>query len=122
MLILKLNCIMFCPADNCLAIWIPELRTHWKAPILLVGTKADLREDMYSPDNLRKGVAQGDDDITYGEGNTMSRKIKAVGYMECSAMTLEGVNRVFDEAFRQALKIKKKTGKSSGSGLICTVL
>jgi Ras family protein A len=38
----------------------------------------------------------------------MAEKIGAVGYLECSAKTKEGVREVFEHAARAALARKKK--------------
>ena len=38
------------------------------------------------------------------EGISVAKKIKAVQYFECSAKTLQGVENVFDEAVKAALK------------------
>ena len=38
------------------------------------------------------------------EGISLAKKIKAVQYFECSAKILQGVENVFDEAVKAALK------------------
>lgn len=68
--------------------WIPEVRHHCpKVPILLVGTKGDMRAD-----------AEATGLIKHSDGHALAKKIKAVRYMECSALTQEGLKQVFDEA------------------------
>ena len=42
------------------------------------------------------------------EGRNMAEKIGAVGYLECSAKTKEGVREVVEHAARAALARKKK--------------
>ncbi|KAH8831879.1 P-loop containing nucleoside triphosphate hydrolase protein [Flagelloscypha sp. PMI_526] len=71
--------------DRCLA----EIYYHLPSiPILLVGTKLDLVEDEESLDQLRaKHLAPID---------------RLVGYLECSAMTMDGVYEVFAESVRIA--------------------
>jgi cell division control protein 42 len=59
-------------------------------PIILCGTKIDLRNS--NPKSLGQK-----------EGETLATKIKAVKYVECSAMTREGLKDVFDEAILAAL-------------------
>ena len=78
--------------------WYPEVRQHCpNAPIILVGTCLDLRQDSNTIKIMKEhGVAP----ITYSQGLEMAREIGAVEYVECSALTREGLNEVFEEAIR----------------------
>jgi len=77
-------------------------------PIILVGTKLDLREDKETIDKLKEKRLSP---ITYPQGLAMTKDVGAVKYMECSALTQKGLKTVFDEAIRAVLcpvpKIKK---------------
>ena len=42
--------------------------------------------------------------VSMREGISVAKKIKAVQYFECSSKTLQGVENVFDEAVKAALK------------------
>ena len=42
--------------------------------------------------------------VSMRDGISMAKKIKAVQYFECSSKTLQGVENVFDEAVKAALK------------------
>jgi len=80
-----------------------------QVPIILVGTKLDLREDKETIDKLKeKRLAP----ITYPQGLAMAKDVGAVKYLECSALTQKGLKTVFDEAIRAVLcpvpKISRK--------------
>lgn len=67
--------------------WRPELGANGpRAPIVLVGTKADLKA---------KGAAVSD-----GEAKAMANQIGAVAYLECSTSTQQGLKAVFDTALK----------------------
>ncbi|TGZ57878.1 Ras-related protein rac1-like protein [Temnothorax longispinosus] len=87
--------------ENVRAKWYPEVRHHCPAtPIILVGTKLDLREDKETIERLKdKKLAP----ITYPQGLAMAKEIGAVKYLECSALTQKGLKTVFDEAIRAVL-------------------
>lgn len=68
--------------------------------MLLVGTKLDLRDDRGTIESLReKGMLP----ITHPQGQSLSKSIKAVKYLECSALSQKGLKVVFDEAIRAHL-------------------
>lgn len=97
--------------------WYPEIQHHApNVPILLVGTKADIRHTL-TPGSTT--LVSRDDAIE------RAREIHAVGYYECSALTQEGLKTVFDEAIRHALvnieKARKKRA-SQNKPLKCLVL
>lgn len=81
-------------------------------PLILVGTKLDLREDRETIDRLReKNMAP----ITYEQGMAKAKSINAVKYLECSALTQKGLKMVFDEAIRAVIiPVVKKQKKGSG--------
>lgn len=66
-------------------------------PIILVGTKLDLRDDESTREGLRqKKMAP----IQYEQAVQVAKDIKAYKYMECSALTQRNLKNVFDEAIR----------------------
>jgi Ras-related C3 botulinum toxin substrate 1 len=75
--------------ENVRAKWYPEVSHHCpNTPLILVGTKLDLRED---PETLTKLEAKRQAPITYEQGMQMAKEIGAVKYMECSALTQKGL-------------------------------
>ena len=87
--------------ENVARKWLPEVRQHCPdARVVLVGTKRDLRGN---PMVERQLLDKGQSPITYDEGLTLSEKIGATKYVECSALTQRGLKTVFDEAIRAAL-------------------
>ena len=90
--------------------WYPEVSHHCpNTPIILVGTKSDLREDKAT---IAKLKAKAKTPITYMQGCSLANRIGAVKYLECSARTQKGLNNVFDETarvfFNPLSKPKKK--------------
>mmetsp|Transcript_11783 Transcript_11783/g.20483 ORF Transcript_11783/g.20483 Transcript_11783/m.20483 type:complete len:208 (-) Transcript_11783:346-969(-) len=77
------------------------------SPIILVGTKIDLRDD---PKTLKQLQQRGQTPISTFYGNMLARELKAVKYVECSALTQENLKIVFDEAIRSVLRPKKGPG------------
>ncbi|CAH1780801.1 unnamed protein product [Owenia fusiformis] len=88
--------------ENVNTKWMPEIKHHCpEAPVLLIGTKIDLRENKEAIGLL---VSQGLSPIKREQGIKMASKIKAVKYIECSALTQRGLKQVFDEAVRGVLQ------------------
>ena len=81
--------------------WVPEIRHHCpEVPILLVGTKMDLRSNK---DTLKKLEEQGLAPVRTEQGNAAAKEIGATEYLECSAMEQESLKNVFDQAIRSGL-------------------
>ena len=71
--------------------WVPEITHHCqKTPFLLVGTQIDLRDDAATIEKLAKNKQKP---ITFEQGEKLAKELKAVKYVECSALTQ--VNRFF---------------------------
>ena len=70
--------------------WFVELRLHRpKTPILLVGTKSDLR-----------GKQGNEWQVSRQQVDDVVRELDLAGYVECSAKDGTGLRRVIDEALR----------------------
>uniref|UniRef100_A0A669ED68 Cell division cycle 42 n=1 Tax=Oreochromis niloticus TaxID=8128 RepID=A0A669ED68_ORENI len=82
--------------------WVPEILFHCpRVPFLLVGTQVDLRDDSVTLEKLAKNKQRP---VTFESGETLAHELKAVKYMECSALTQKGVQNVFEEAIRVVLE------------------
>eukprot|EP01121_Diplochlamys_sp_Union-15-3_P002285 TRINITY_DN1199_c0_g1_i10.p1 TRINITY_DN1199_c0_g1~~TRINITY_DN1199_c0_g1_i10.p1 ORF type:complete len:197 (-),score=29.39 TRINITY_DN1199_c0_g1_i10:27-587(-) len=90
--------------ENVKEKWVPEILHHCpNTPIILVGTKLDLREDSTIISSLKaKNLAP----ISHEQGLQMMKEISAVKYVECSALTQKGLNAVFEEAVRAISSLK----------------
>ena len=97
---------------------MPEIAHHCqKTPFLLVGTQVDLRDDPVQLDKLAKNKQKP---ITFDIGEKLAKELKAVKYVECSALTQvshrfsymlvmkfafqKGLKNVFDEAILAAFE------------------
>ena len=112
--------------DNIKTKWIPEIKHHNPdTPFLLCGLKTDLRNDQ----DLIKQIGQP---LSKSDGQKLAKEVGANGYVECSALTQEGLKNVFDEAVRQSLygsypissnssDIKMKAGSCS-LAIVCLVV
>lgn len=97
-----------------------------RIPIILVGTKLDLRDDKNAIDKLRVNIIfiniifffflisifikeKKLSPISTIQGESMRKEIGAVKYLECSALTQKGLKTVFDEAIRAHLCPKPKS-------------
>lgn len=83
------------------AKWHPEV-SHFcpNVPLLLIGTKTDLRTDRRTLDML---AAQGVRPVSAEQGQAVAKRIGA-RYAECSAKAGRGVKEVFDMALKDAMK------------------
>ncbi|GAB5578388.1 rho-related GTP-binding protein RhoU [Prionailurus iriomotensis] len=76
--------------------WVPEIRCHCpKAPIVLVGTQSDLREDVKVLIELDKCKEKP---VPEEAAKLCAEEIKAASYIECSALTQKNLKEVFDAA------------------------
>jgi len=93
--------------ENVRAKWYTEVRHHCpNTPIILVGTKLDLRNDRTTLEKLAEKRLQP---IKYEQGLKLANEIDAVKYLECSAFTQNGLRIVFDETIRAVLYPQPKS-------------
>lgn len=95
--------------------WVEEATEKCpNVPIILVGLKKDLREDPVAIEEMRKKSQRF---VTEHDGETAAREIGAKKYLECSSLSGEGVDDVFEAATRAALLTFEK-----GEGGGCCVI
>lgn len=99
-------CISTTSCDNLHALnysfkWYPEVAHFCEGtPLILVGTKIDLRRD----DQTRRMLsAQGQVPVSAEQGANVAKEIGAK-YVECSAKTGTGVQDVFNLALKESMK------------------
>lgn len=80
--------------------------------MLLVSTKLDLREKESAVATLKES---GQEPVTPAQGSACAKSIGAVKYLECSALTQEGLSEVFEEAIRICLNASKPGAASSAA-------
>ena len=77
--------------------WIPEVRRYnAKAPVILVGTMGDIRDD-------KKKLAKEVNLITFQEGANLAVEIGAITYIEVSAMREAGMDDLVTKAIEVVL-------------------
>ena len=83
--------------------WLPEITHHSSGtPIILVGTKIDLRDDPATRAALTKQHMEPvkyENVLNYVKEVNKTNKI-IYKYIECSALTQRNLKSVFDEAIR----------------------
>ncbi|KAJ8116098.1 hypothetical protein OPT61_g2405 [Boeremia exigua] len=102
--------------ENVETKWVGEIAENCpNVKLVLVALKCDLRK---REDDDVEGAEPEKPCIDYEEGLRVAEKIKALRYLECSAMKNRGVNEAFTEAARVALQVKNSKDKSGG----CTIM
>jgi len=90
--------------------WYPEITEHApETPIILVGTKIDLRT---KPEAIQSLKENNQEPITVKKGEELAKKMGAKRYLECSALTQEGLAKVFEEAVKVILFPNKDSPSS----------
>lgn len=87
--------------ENVKSKWATEAQERCPGiPIILVGLKKDLRDDPMAQEEMRKRSQKF---LTTRAGEQMREDIGARKYLECSSLTGDGVDDVFEAATRAAL-------------------
>lgn len=89
--------------QNVMEKWGPEC-SHFcpDVPIVLCGNKIDLRDDPMLVETL---ALINHTPVGFEVGQEVASKINAVAYVECSALTREGVHNVFETSVRACMKV-----------------
>ncbi|KAI0490523.1 ras family-domain-containing protein [Xylaria cf. heliscus] len=88
--------------NNARTQWTAQIRRHTRgAPLILVGTKTDQRvgAGLWAP-----LYPELDSKITATEGAMTATEIGAIRYVECSAMTGQGIKGVLEEGVRAVFR------------------
>ncbi|KAM8894785.1 ras homolog family member Ua isoform 1-T1 [Spinachia spinachia] len=82
--------------------WVQEIRRHAPlAPLVLVGTQCDLREDVKVLIDLARYRERP---VDPADARDCAVEIGAVSYMECSSLTQKNLKEVFDTAILASLQ------------------
>ncbi|AWP05135.1 putative rho-related GTP-binding protein RhoU-like [Scophthalmus maximus] len=85
-----------CSFRNLIERWVPEIRQHCPdAPLVLVGTQVDLKEDVQVLIHLAQNQQRP---VDAEEGRRLAQELGAVGFAECSALTQKNLKDAFDSA------------------------
>jgi Rho family protein len=79
---------------------------------LFLALKCDLREDPTVKEKLSR---RSQHPVTYDEGLSVARRLKATRYLECSAKHNRGVQEAIMEAAKVAVGTRAKGGGGSGA-------
>lgn len=95
--------------QNIMEKWTPRVKYFCPSvPMILVGNKKDLRNDAATIEKLGQQQLWP---VKTEEGRSVSERIGAAAYVECSARTKEGIREVFEVSIKNALKKKKNNNK-----------
>ncbi|XP_067875686.1 ras-related C3 botulinum toxin substrate 1-like [Heterodontus francisci] len=81
--------------------WYPEVKRHCpNSPIILVGTKLDLRDDKETIEKLKE---KNQVPISHQQGAQIAKEIGAAKFIESSAFKQKGLKTIFEEAIRAVI-------------------
>jgi small GTP-binding protein len=104
--------------ENVKTKWVPEV-SHYNpsTPMILVGSKLDLRDNEDTISNLKK---KDQKPITCEQGEALAKEIGAYKYVECSALTQKNLTLVFEESCKAVFaaqgRYKEEVIKPAPSG------
>eukprot|EP01084_Bolivina_argentea_P041526 76644_1 len=87
--------------------WVPEIKHHIPETIfIIVGTKIDLRNDPFF-------LQKNGESLQMEDGLKLAKEVGAECYLECSALTMDGVNQLFERVVRIGVKLTPKKKKNA---------
>lgn len=102
--------------ENVTDKWFDEVKHYCPTtPVILVGTKSDVRGTAAVEEKLRARRGRGT--ITKEEGQNLANKLGVYAYIECSAMLRNGLDDVIKTAVTAALENRARAKK----GGCCTI-
>jgi len=103
--------------ENIETKWVGEIAENCPGvKLVLVALKCDLRRREEADDDENPQPEKPM--INYDEGLKVAERIRALRYLECSAMKNRGVNEAFTEAARVALSVKNSKDRDRS----CTIM
>ncbi|XP_061685367.1 rho-related GTP-binding protein RhoU-like [Syngnathoides biaculeatus] len=94
--------------------WVPEIRRHCAgAPLILVGTQLDLREDVQV---LIRLAQNNEAPVSSEEGRQLAQQLGAGGFAECSALTQKNLKEAFDSAILASIQHMQDGGEGEING------
>jgi len=92
--------------------WYPEVHHYVSSvPIILLGTKLDLREAAEADPAIAKNYEM----VTPADGEKLAKEIHAMKYVEVSAKTRQNLDAVFQDAVNAVLEIRASENKQGGA-------
>ncbi|KAF7358732.1 Cell division control protein 42 [Mycena sanguinolenta] len=105
------------PQTDVFPRWLADAQHYCPGiPCILVATQIDLRQPDFNTVNSEEPRQM----ITTAQGEKLAREIKVAKFVECSALTREGVQDVFDEAIIAA--VDHRNSPSTKRKMKCAVL
>ena len=90
---------------------IPKAKTQLPGkPVIIVGTKTDLRKDEGS---IQRLAAKNEHPVTLKEGMKLAKRAGIQNYIECSAKELGSVKAVFEEVLKEHFKNEARARKEA---------
>ena len=91
-----------CSFRNLMDRWVPEIRQHCPgAPLVLVGTQLDLKEDVQVLIHLAQNQQRP---VDTEEGRRLAQELGAASFAECSALTQKNLKDAFDSAILASIQ------------------
>jgi len=85
--------------------WFPEVRRqNPDVPLLLVGTKSDIRDNEKQLEELS---SKGIEIVTWKQGVKLAKELNCITYIECSAIQSKGFMDIFGQTILTIVNVRK---------------